>query len=188
MSTAIVRVRCPDRKGIIADLSDFVFRNGGNILDLDQHTDAETGRFYMRLVFGLGGFGLDEESVRLGLQFLARKFTLDWELDFGDRRDRIAVWCSKELHCAYDLLLRRQLGELEGDIALIVSNHSDVEETAKWFGVPFAHVPVPAGGKEQAEARQQQLMDEHHINLVVLARYMQILSPGLVGRWAGRVI
>jgi formyltetrahydrofolate deformylase len=188
MSNAILRVRCPDRTGIIAALSDFVFRHGGNILDLDQHTEPESGRFFMRLVFAVGRFNLDAEGIRLALDVLARGFGLHWELNFDGDRDRVAIFCSKQPHCLYDLLLRQRLGELAGDIVLVVSNHEEARPAAEYFGLPFVVVPVAADAKAAAEARQQALLEEHRINLVVLARYMQILSPAFVDRWSGRVI
>jgi formyltetrahydrofolate deformylase len=188
MSNAILRVRCADRTGIIAALSDFVFRHGGNILDLDQHTEPESGRFFMRLVWSLRQFNLDAEGINLALEVLARGFGLRWELDFESQRDRVAIFCSKQPHCLYDLLLRQRLGEMAGDIVLVVSNHSDARPAADYFGVPFAVVPVSAENKEEAEAEQQALLKEHGIDLVVLARYMQILSPAFVQRWFNRVI
>ncbi len=155
MNNAILRVRCPDRKGIIAALSDFVFRHGGNILDLDQHTEPESGRFFMRLVWSLDNFNLDAEGIRLALEVLARGFGLHWELNFDDARDRVAIFCSKQPHCLYDLLLRQRLGELAGDIVLVASNHPDARPAAEYFGLPFVVVPVEAEAKERAEARQQ---------------------------------
>ena len=188
MPHAILRVRCPDRTGIIAGLSDFVFRHGGNILDLDQYADAETDRFFMRLVWSLDGFTLPADDIRLALQVYARSFGLEWELDFSDRRDRVAVFCSKEPHCLYDLLLRQRLGELAGDIVLIVSNHPDARPMAEFFGLPFEVIPVPADAKAEAESAQQRLLERYRIDLVVLARYMQILSGEFVRHWVGRVI
>jgi formyltetrahydrofolate deformylase len=185
---AILRVHCADRKGIIAALSDFVFRHGGNILDLDQHSDPEGPRFFMRLVWSLDRFSLDADGMRLGLQAFARSFGLEWELSFDDRRDRVAVFCGKELHCLYDLLLRQRLGELPGDVALVLSNHEDARAAADYFGAPFVLTPVTKENKEQAEARQLELLAEHGVDLVVLARYMQILSPAFVARWRGRII
>jgi formyltetrahydrofolate deformylase len=188
MVHAILRVRCPDRKGIIAALSDFVFRHGGNILDLDQHTEPESGRFFMRLVWALDNFNLDAEGIRLALEVLARGYGLHWELNFDDRRDRVAIFCSKQPHCLYDLLLRERLGELAGNVVLVLSNHADARPAAEYFGLPFVVVPVSAESKEQAEARQQALLEEHRIDLVVLARYMQILSPQFVEHWPARII
>lgn len=188
MHNAILRVRCQDRTGIIAALSDFVYRHGGNILDLDQHTEAETGWFFMRLVWSLDGFTLDAEGIRLGLQVFARSLGLHWQLDFDDRRDRVALFCSRDGHCVYDLLLRQRLGELAGDIVLVIANHDDNRGAADYFGLPFEVVPITKDTKPEAEARQQELLDKYRIDLVVLARYMQILSPGFCERWAGRVI
>jgi formyltetrahydrofolate deformylase len=113
---------------------------------------------------------------------------LHWELDRDDRRDRVALFCSKAPHCVYDLLLRQRLGELAGDLVLVVSNHADLRPAAEYFGLPFEVVPVDPDARQSAEARQQELLERHRIDLVVLARYMQVLSPGFVGRWAGRVI
>ncbi len=185
---AILRVRCADRQGIIAALSDFVFRHGGNILDLDQHSDPEGPRFFMRLEWSLDRFTLDADGVRLGLEMYSRSFGLEWELTINDRRDRVAVFCSKEPHCLYDLLLRQRLGELPGDVVLVVSNHEDARSAADYFGVPFALTPAAKENKEKTEARQLELLAEHGVGLVVLARYMQILSPDFVERWRGRII
>lgn len=188
MANAILRVRCPDRTGIIAALSDFVFRHGGNILDLDQHTEAESGVFFMRLAWSLDGFNLDEDGIRLGLEVFTRSLGLHWQLDVDSRRDRVALFCSKAAHCLYDLLLRQRLGELAGDVVLVISNHPDHRGVAEYFGLPFELIPVGAGGREEAEARQQEVLEKHRVDVVVLARYMQILSASFVNRWAGRVI
>ena len=188
MPSAILRVRCQDRTGIIAALSDFVFRHGGNILDLDQHSEAESGQFFMRLAWSLDGFALDRDGLRSALETVSRSLGLHIELDFDDRRDRVAILCSKEGHCLYDLLLRRRLGELAGDVVLVVSNHPDLRPAADYFGLPFEVVQVRSGDKQEAEAQQQELLERHGVSLVVMARYMQVLSPGFVGRWAGRVI
>lgn len=188
MRNAIVRVRCDDKTGIIAALSDFVFRHGGNILDLDQHSEPESGQFFMRLVWSLDGFTLDDDGIRLGLDVFARSLGLHWELDFSDRPGRVAIFCSKDGHCLYDLLLRQRLGELAGNIVVVVSNHPDNRPAAEYFGLPFEVVPVSADTKPEAETRQQQILENYQIDLVVLARYMQVLSPAFTERWAGRVI
>lgn len=188
MPNAILRVRCRDRTGIIAALSDFVFRHGGNIVDLDQHTEVESSWFFMRLEWSLDRFTLDEEGIRLAMQVLARSLGLEWQLDFTDRRDRVAVFCSKEGHCLYDLLLRQRLGELAGEIVLVISNHPEMRSVTEYFGLPFELVPVSRDSKAEAEKRQNELLVEHRIDLVVLARYMQILSKSFVERWDGRVI
>lgn len=185
---ATLLVSCRDRTGLVAALSDFVFRNDGNIVDADQHAEDETGLFFMRLVWEVGAFKLDRAQTAAGLADLARRFDLTYELTYSDRRLRVAVFASKAPHCLYDLLLSHQLGELGGDLVTVVSNHDDLRSIAGHFGVPFAHVPVRPETKAAAEEAQQALLDEAGADLVVLARYMQILSPALVARWPARVI
>jgi len=185
---ATLLVSCRDRTGLVAALSDFVFRNGGNILDADQHAEVETGLFFMRLVWDLGTFKLDRAGIDAGLEDLQRRFDLTFELTYSDRRPRVAVFASKAPHCLYDLLLSHQLGELHGDLALVVSNHAELQPIAGHFGVPYHHIPVDPENKATAEAAQQRLLDEQRIDVVVLARYMQVLSPAFVARWPGRII
>jgi formyltetrahydrofolate deformylase len=187
-ATATLLVSCRDRTGLVAALSDFVFRNEGNILDADQHADQETGFFFMRLVWDLARFRLDRPSIAAALEEMARRLDLHWEITYSDVRPRVAILASKIPHCLYDLLLSHQLGELGGDLALVISNHDDLRPVAGHFGVAFQHVPVDARDKAAAEARQQALLAERGIDLVVLARYMQILSPAFVERWQGRII
>ena len=187
-ATATLLVSCRDRTGLVAALSEFVFRNEGNILDADQHADRETGLFFMRLVWDLGRFKLSRPAISAALAELAVPFELRWEVTYSDERPRVAILASRTPHCLYDLLLANQLGDLAGEIALILSNHADLEPVAGHFGVRFVHVPVDPSDKPAAEATQQKLLEETRIDLVVLARYMQILSPAFVARWPGRII
>jgi formyltetrahydrofolate deformylase len=186
--TATLLVSCRDRTGLVAALSQFVFDNGGNILDADQHADLETGLFFMRLVWSLEAFKLDRAAMQGALAALASRFDLTWELTFSDVRPRVAVLASKTPHCLYDLLLSHQLGELGGDLAVVISNHEGLSSVAGHFGVRFEHVPVTAANRAGAELAQQKLFDELRVDLIVLARYMQILSPEMVSRWPGRII
>ena len=186
--TATLLVSCRDRTGLVAALSDFVFANGGNILDADQHAEVETGLFFMRLRWDLHGFKLGRDELSVAKGALERRFDLVTELTYSDVRPRVAVFASKAPHCLYDLLLAHQLGELGGDLALVVSNHEVLRSVAGHFGVRFEHVPVNAGEKAAAEAAQDKLLAELSVDLVVLARYMQILSPEFVARWPSRVI
>jgi formyltetrahydrofolate deformylase len=185
---ATLLVSCRDRTGLVAALSQFVFDNDGNIIDADQHADLETGLFFMRLVWSLEAFKLDRAGMLAALAALATRFDLTWEVTFSDVRPRVAVLASKTPHCLYDLLLSHQLGELGGDLAVVVSNHETLGAVAGHFGVRFEHVPVDPKGRAVAEATHQKLFDELRIDLVVLARYMQILSPEFVARWPGRII
>jgi formyltetrahydrofolate deformylase len=187
-ATATLLVSCRDRTGLVAALSEFVFKNGGNILDADQHAEVETGLFFMRLRWDLGAFKLSRAEIDAAMRALAVRFDLAWELTYSDVRSRVAVFASKAPHCLYDLLLAHQLGELRGDLALVISNHELLQPVAGHFGVRFEHVPVDAHDKAAAEATQERLLAEAGVDLVVLARYMQILSPGFVARWPSRII
>jgi formyltetrahydrofolate deformylase len=186
--TATLLVSCGDRTGLVAALSEFVFEYGGNILDADQHAEVETGLFFMRLVWDLAGFKLARPQIHAALELLATRFQLTWEVTYSDVRPRIAVFASRSPHCLYDLLLAHQLGELGGDLVAVVSNHEDLRPVAGHFGVRFEHIPVDARDKPGAEAAAQRLLGELSVDLVVLARYMQILTPDFVARWPARII
>ena len=185
---ATLLVSCRDRTGLVAALSQFVFANDGNIVDADQHAEAETGLFFMRLVWDVARFRLDREQTAAGLAELGRQFDLRYELTYSDRRPRMAVSASKAPHCLYDLLLAHQLGELRAELAMVVSNHPDVGAVAGHFGVPFVHTPVDARDKRPGELLQRATLQRAGVDLVVLARYMQILSPAFVSEWPSRII
>jgi formyltetrahydrofolate deformylase len=187
-ATATLLVSCRDRTGLVAALSEFVFKNDGNILDADQHAELETGLFFMRLRWDLGGFKLSRAEIDAAMRALAARFDLAWELTYSDVRPRVAVFASTAPHCLYDLLLAQQLGELGGDLALVISNHDSLRAVAGHFGVRFEQVPVDARDKPAAEAAQEKLLADARVDLVVLARYMQILSPAFVARWPSRII
>jgi formyltetrahydrofolate deformylase len=185
--TATLLVGCRDRTGLVAALSEFVFRNQGNILDADQHADRDTGLFFMRLVWDVTGFKLTRSEIAQAMEELAGKLELTWEITYSDRRPRVAIFASKTPHCLYDLLLAHQLGELRGDLVAVISNHDDLRTVAGHFGIRYELVAFD-GGKEVAEVQQQQLLQELGVDLVVLARYMQILSAAFVEKWPGRII
>lgn len=186
--TATLLVSCRDRSGLVAALSDFVFRHDGNILDADQHSEAQSGLFLMRLVWDTRGFKLDRTATQKTLAELAQPFGLTWQLSYSDRKPRVAVFSGPTHHCLYDLLLNWQLGELQGEIAMVISNHPETADVCKHFGVPFTLISVVNGDKATAEAKQKAMLTDLEIDLVVLARYMQILSPAFVSDWLGRMI
>lgn len=185
---ATLLVSGPDRAGLVAHLAEFVYSNGGEIVNADHHLDRETGLFLMRLVWDASTFTMDRRTTVAQVSELTHRLGLDYELTWSDAVARAAVFASRTPHCLYDLLLTWQLGELGGEIALVVSNHASLETVAKHFGVPFVMTPVKASDRVKTEAAQQRLLEEHRIDLVVLARYMQVLSPEFVGRWKGRLI
>ncbi len=185
---ATLLVTCRDRTGLVAALSDFVFRHNGNILDADQHADRESGQFFMRLSWDGTRFELDEATTYKALEVLAARFDLTWELSIPRRPPRVAVFVSKTPHCLYDLLLCHQLGELGGQIVEVISNHEALAEVCRHFDVPFRFTPVEPQQRAAAEAAQLARLDELEVDLVVLARYMQVLSPAFVARHPGRII
>jgi formyltetrahydrofolate deformylase len=186
--TGILLIDCPDRKGIVAAVAEFLYRHGANILHADQHQDAQRGLFLMRVEWDLAGFGLGLGDCARQFAPLAERFEMRWRLERSDVPHRVALFVSKYDHCLVDLLYRRQGGELACDIPLVVSNHPDARRWADFYGVPFFHVPVGPNSKEEAERRQLALLEGHRVDLVVLARYMQVLSAGFVARWPQRII
>ncbi len=187
MTIATLLVSCPDRTGLVAAMSDFVFRHNGNIIDLDQHSDPDSGMFFMRLVFDTAQFRLDRDGIQAAVTVMGRSYDLTSELTFSDHRPRVAVFCTKVPHCLYDLLLAQRLGDLAGDIVVVASNHRELEPVARHFEIPFVHLPVGAD-KAAAEAEQIAMLARERIDLTVLARYMQVLSPDFVRSRVGRII
>lgn len=187
--TAIIRIHCPDQRGIVARVTDFIHRNNGNVVALDQHTDREESRFYMRIEWELDGFALTQDQIEPAFQHaIATPCQMNWKINFSDRKPRMAIMVSKMSHCLYDLLARYQGGELDVEIPLIVGNHQQMETIAKQFNIPFHHLVVTAANKAEQEAQQIKLMEEHDIDFIVLARYMQILSPAFIQRYPERII
>jgi formyltetrahydrofolate deformylase len=186
--TAILLVNCRDRTGLVAALSTFVFSHGGNILDADQHAERDSGEFFMRLVWDLAGFDLGREAIQSEMAELARRFTLRWELTFSDHVPRVVLFASKASHCLYDLLLCQQIGDLGGTIVAVLSNHDVLADVCQHFDVPFAVIPVERDGKRKAEQEQLARLASLDADVVVLARYMQILSAEFVERWPNRII
>lgn len=188
-NTAILLCSCTDRTGIVAALTSFVSEYRGNIIELDQHTDSATKQFFMRLVWDMGNSALSREDIPSAVSLVAKKFTdMKWNLSFGKPVPRVAIMASTAPHCLADLLLRHQTGEFRGEIAMVIANHGDLRSLTEHFGVPFHHVPAEKGKKEEAERKHRELLRENGIDLVVLARYMQILSPEFVAEWTGKII
>ena len=186
--SAILLIHCPDRKGIVAGISSFLYAQGANILHADQHQDNDLGLFFMRVEWDLADFALDDAAFRQGFQPLADSFQMEWRLAYSAARPATAIFVSQHQHCLLDLLYRHAIGELRCRIPLIVGNHSTARELAGFYGIPFHHVPVDKANKAQAEHAQLALLEEHGIELVVLARYMQVLSPAFVARYRQRII
>lgn len=186
---AVLRIHCQDKPGIIAKVTEYVLNHGGNILDLDQHTDSEKQQFYMRVSWDMKGFDRSQEEVDANFkEELGDSFDMNWSLGFSQNRSRIALFVSKQQHCLFDVLARWQTKEWDVEIPLIISNHEDAGDTAQKFGIDFHHIPITKETKVAQEAKQIELLQEKGIDLIVLARYMQILSPHFIGTFRNQVI
>ncbi len=187
-NTAILLVDCPDRKGLVAAIGEFLYKHNANILHADQHQDPERNIFLMRVEWDLTGFDFDLADFTRLFEPLATRYSLRWRLERSDTPHRLAIFVSKFDHCLVDLLYRHQSGELACEIPLIVSNHPDAKRWADFHGIPFHVLPIEPGKKAEGEARQLALLKEYGIDLVVLARYMQVLSPAFVAAYPHRII
>ncbi|MCG8599865.1 MAG: formyltetrahydrofolate deformylase [Verrucomicrobiales bacterium] len=187
-STAILLVSCPDQPGIVASVSDFLFQNKGNIVDVDQHVDQENGVFFMRVEWEIEGFAVSRDDLEVAIAPLAEKFSMNWSLYFTDVVPRVALFITRDNHCVYDLLSRQESGELRMEIPLIVSNREDLKPIADRFSIPFHFLPITKETKAEQEKKEIALLQEHEIDLVVLARYMQILSPLMTEAFPNRII
>jgi formyltetrahydrofolate deformylase len=186
--SAILRVQCPDRKGIDAALAEFIYNANGNILHFEQHQVAEMGLYLARIEWDLTGFQIDMKDFARHFSPIADRIAMTWQIALSSERLRVAVFVSKYDHCLVDLLYRWHTGELACEISLIVSNHPDAKRQADFYGIPFREIHVTKENKPEAERRQRELLAEHHVDLIVLARYMQILSPEFIARYPQRII
>jgi formyltetrahydrofolate deformylase len=187
--TAILLIDCPDRKGLVAAIVNFlVQRYDVNILNADQHQDAELGLFFMRVEFATEAADFDEAGFGAAFGPLALEFEMNWRIEFADVVQNVALFVSQYLHCLADLLDRHQRGEFHCNLTMVVSNHENARALAEFHGVPFHYLPVTQETKAEVEARQLRLLAENGVGLVVLARYMQVLSPGFVEAYPRRII
>lgn len=181
--TAILLLSCPDQLGLVAKLANFVYANGGNIIHADHHRDFEAELFLSRIEWEIEGFNLRREIIAPAFEGIAKPLNAQWQIHFSDDRPRIAIWVTRQDHCLLDLLWRQQAGELKAEIALIVSNHETLRPVADQFGIEFHHLPIAPETKLQQETRQLELLAQSKIDLVVLAKYMQVLSDRFLAQF-----
>jgi len=186
--TATLLVCCPDRKGLVAALAQVLYGHGANILDADQHTDPVAGQFFQRIKFDMSELHTDRRTLEAAVGEVAQRFAMSWRLCDRTHRYKTAIFVSKYDHCLYDLLLRRQSGELATDIPMIISNDPDLEHVAEQFDIPFHHMPITKENKREQEAQTLDLLNDARVDLVVLARYMQILTNDFLNAFSGQVI
>ena len=188
MNHAILLISCKDQKGITAAVTNFIFNNQGNIVHADQHIDEQSNTFFMRIEWSLDVFKLKREDIEPSFLVIARSFEMVWKLSFSDQKARVAIFVSKHLHCLYDLLYRHKTGQLSCDIALLLSNHPDARGIAEDFGIKFAEYVIVPGNKIEQEHKQMDLLQKEKIDLIILARYHQILSKQFVERYSSQII
>ncbi len=190
MDSVVLKMSCNDEKGIIAAVTNFIHKNSGNIIVLDEFVDPGTRQFFMRVEWSIDGFRIKRGDLHSSITTLMDKLGLDadWGLFFSDSKPRMAVFVSKYDHCIYDLLLKHRTGELKCDIPLIISNHPDLGHIGDTFGIRFEHVAVTKENRARAEAEELELLKKHGIDFIVLARYMQVLSPGFIAKYDKRII
>lgn len=186
--TAVLLISCPDREGIVATVTDLVFRRRGNILYLDQHVDRESGIFLMRVVWQAANPALDADTFAREFEPVAERFHMKWELRDPQQRSQVAIFVTRESHCLFDLLARHQAGEWWADIALVIGNHDDLKDVVERFGIPFHHIPITAANKAAQEEAEVALLKAFGIETIILARYMQILSPGFLRHFPNRIL
>jgi len=188
-STAILLMHCPDQKGLVAAVTDFLFKNNGNIIDLTQHVDKQNGHFFMRVEWELQNFAIPEQKIDDFFGTLVgNKFQMLWQLHFTNRIPRMVIFVSKMSHCLYDILQRYMSGEWEVEIPLIISNHPNLESIARRFDIPFHVFPITKDNKLEQEKKERQLLKSKGVDFVVLARYMQILSDLFLRDFENRII
>ncbi len=182
-------IHCPDQSGIIHAVTGFIHQRGGNIVYLDQHVDQEAGVFFMRLESEFEANSLEFDLLDQEFkQKLALGYKMAYQIYSGEERPKMALFVSKYNHCLYDLLSRFHSGELEVEIPFILSNHRDLEPIAAQFDIPFHHIPINKDIREEAEQRQLELLLSNDIDFIVLARYMQIVSPAIIDHFTNKII
>lgn len=186
--SAVLLWSCPDRKGLVARISQFLYDRGGNIIDLDEHVDRSDNMFFLRVAWDMRGFSVPPHGLNDAVRPLAEEYGASWTIRLNDRKRRLAIFVSKLGHCLQEILWRLELGEFEADIPLVVSNHPDLRPIAERYGIPFHVFPVTRDNKDEVEKSQLALLESEKIDTIILARYMQILSSGFVRRYPERIV
>ncbi|MDZ8070101.1 MAG: formyltetrahydrofolate deformylase [Nostoc sp. DedQUE08] len=181
--TATLLISCPDRRGLVAKFANFIYSNGGNIIHADQHTDFAAGLFLTRIEWQLDGFNLPREFIAPAFNAIAQPLGAKWELRFSDTVPRIAIWVSRQDHCLFDLIWRQRAKEFVAEIPLIISNHSNLKVVVEQFNIDFQHIPITKDNKLEQEIQQLELLRQYKIDLVVLAKYMQIVSANFINQF-----
>ncbi|MFK0730376.1 MAG: formyltetrahydrofolate deformylase [Gloeotrichia echinulata HAB0833] len=178
--TATLLISCPDQRGLVAKIANFIYANGGNIIHADQHTDFAAGLFLTRIEWQLNGFNLPRDLIAPAFNAIAEPLGAKWELHFSNTVPRLAIWVSRQDHCLFDLIWRQRAKEFVAEIPLIISNHPDLKGVAEQFGIDYHYIPISKDNKPEQEAKQLELLRQYKIDLVVLAKYMQIVTADFI--------
>jgi formyltetrahydrofolate deformylase len=187
--TATLLIYCHDQKGIVATVTEFIHKNNGNIIDLDQHVDHNEEVFFMRAKWDLDEFQIPREKI--GDYFntlIGERFQMNWQLYFNDQKVRMAIFISKLSHCVYDMLSRQRSGEWDVEIPMIISNHESLKHVADEFGLEFYHFPITKENKAEQEQKEIELLKKYNVDLIVLARYMQVVSADMIQQFPNKII
>jgi formyltetrahydrofolate deformylase len=179
---------CPDRVGLVSRISHFIFERGGNILDLNEHVDPDEQRFFIRVAWDLKNFSISVLDLETAFSPLGKEFNASWKIHFSHKKKRLALFVSKLDHCLHEILWRYNLGEFETEIPLIISNHNDLQKLADYYKIPFHFHPITPENKNEQEKSEFKLLEEYNIDTIVLARYMQILSPAFIDKYPNQII
>lgn len=181
--TATLLISCPDQRGLVAKIANFIYSNGGNIIHADQHTDFEAGLFLTRIEWLLEGFNLPRDFIGTAFNAIAQPLGAKWELHFSDTVPRLAIWVSRQDHCLFDLIWRQRAKEFNAEIPLIISNHPHLQRIAEQFGIEYLYIPITKDNKQEQEVKQLEILRDYKIDLVVLAKYMQIVSADFINKF-----
>ena len=186
--TAVLLISCPDQKGLVAEVSSFIFRHGGNIVHAEQHIDPSHSTFFHRVEWELKDFNIEAGELAACFKTIADRFRMQWQLSYSSARRKMAIFVSKYDHCLLDLLYRHKIGELPAEIVAVISNHPDLKPVADFYGFPFHVFPITKENKADQERRELELLADLKVDLLVLARYMQVLTPEFVEAYPSRII
>lgn len=188
LPTSVLLASCPDQPGIVAAITDFIYQQQGNVLDLDQHVDRDAGIFLMRVSWQTAASNTDPDVFQASFAPIARRFNMKWQLRDPHQRSQVAIFVTRESHCLFDLLARHQSGEWWADIPLVIGNRDDLKDVVEKFGIPFHLFPITPDNKEAQEQAEIELLKAYRIDSIILARYMQILSPAFLRHFPSRVL
>ena len=187
-ANAILLLSCPDQKGLVATISNFIFQHNGNIVHADQHTSRTKKLFFMRIEWELDGFTIPRDEIALSIEPLAKQFHMKWHVRFTDYVPKMALFVSRHVHCFHDLILRQRMGEFKAEIPLVISNHPDLSPLVEHLGMHYEYVPMTSESKPEQEKKELALLEKYRIDFIVLARYMQILGGDFVDAFRKGII